>query len=262
MIVSAEASGKILSFTLQEGEKVKKDQIVGFIDSTQLYLSKLQLQNRKNALLASRPDIKTQIEATEKEIDKFEFEKKRFENLLAGDAATQKQLDDINSQLSVLRARLKAQKNSLSTSVNSLDTNIEGMDIQIAQLEDKLKKCIVRSPIDGTILVKYAEQNELALQGKALFKIADMNNMILRVYVTSDQLAQIKVGQNVDVLAEYGESDHKNYEGKITWISSKSEFTPKTIKTQDERANLVYAVKVAVKNDDFLKIGMYGGIRI
>ena len=261
IIISSEANGKILSLNIEEGEEVKKNQIVGIIDSTQLYLTKQQLINSKEALLASRPDIKTQIEATEKEIEKYEFEKKRVENLLKGDAATQKQLDDINSHLKVLKAKLKGQKNSLITSVNSLDTKFEGMDIQITQFEDKLKKCVIKSPIDGTILVKYAEESELAAQGKALFKIADLKNMILKVYVTSDQLAKIKVGQEVDVLAEYGEEDNKEYKGKITWISSKSEFTPKTIKTQDERANLVYAVKIAVKNDDFLKIGMYGGIK-
>jgi len=262
IIVSAEVSGKILSLNINEGEMLKKDQQIGIIDSTQLYLTKQQLINSKEALRASRPDINSQIEATEKEIDKYTLEKSRIEKLLAGDVATQKQLDDINSQLSVLKAGLRAQKNSLNTSVNSLDTKIKGMDIQIEQLNDQLKKCVIKSPIDGTVLVKYAEESELTGQGKALFKIANMNKMILKAYVTSNQLALIKTGQDVEVLAEFGKTENRGYTGKITWISSKSEFTPKTIQTQDERANLVYAVKVEVKNDDFLKIGMYGGINI
>lgn len=262
IIVSAESSGKILLFEINEGEILNYNQQVGYIDSTQLYLTKQQLLNGKKSLKESRPNIKTQTDAIEREIDKYEFEKKRVEKLLVGEAATQKQLDDIESQLSVLKAKLSAQKNSLNTSVNSLDTKIKGMDIQIEQLNDQLEKCVIKSPIDGTVLVKYAEQSELTAPGKPLFKIADMSNMILKVYVTSDQLASIKIGQVVKVSAEYGESDNREYEGKINWISSKSEFTPKTIQTQNERANLVYAVKVAVKNDDFLKIGMYGSINI
>ena len=262
IIVSAESSGKIIQLDLNEGEILRYNQQVGYIDSTQLYLTKQQLLNGKQALKESRPNIKTQTDAIKKEIDKYEFEKKRVNKLVAGDVATQKQLDDIESQLSVLKAKLSAQKNSLNTSVSSLDTKIEGMDIQIEQLNDQLEKCVIRSPIDGTVLVKYAEQSELTAPGKPLFKIADMSNMILKVYVTSDQLASIKIGQVVKVSAEYGESDYREYEGKVNWISSKSEFTPKTIQTQNERANLVYAVKVSVKNDDFLKIGMYGSINI
>ena len=203
IIVSAESSGKILLFEINEGEILQSNQQVGYIDSTQLYLTKQQLLNGKKALTESRPNIKTQTDAIKKEIDKYEFEKKRVEKLLVGEAATQKQLDDIESQLSVLKAKLSAQKNSLNTSVNSLDTKIKGMDIQIEQLNDQLAKCVIKSPIDGTVLVKYAEQSELTAPGKPLFKIADMSNMILKVYVTSDQLASIKIGQVVKVLAEY-----------------------------------------------------------
>lgn len=171
IIVSAEVAGKILSFEIHEGQKLKNNQQVGFIDSTQLYLSKQYLIASKEALIASKPDIKSQIEATEKEIEKYRFEKKRIENLLAGDVATQKQLDDINSQILVLNARLKAQKNTLNTSVNSLNAQIKGMDIQIEQFNDQLRKCVIKSPIDGTVLVKYAEQGELTGQGKAIFSL-------------------------------------------------------------------------------------------
>jgi HlyD family secretion protein len=256
-----EANGKILEFHISEGEYLQKQKIVGLVDTTQLHLSKLQLLANKKSILAQKPDIKTQIEATEREIEKQEFEKKRLVNLLEGDVATQKQLDDINALLEILRAKLKSQKSSLANSVNSINAQSETIDVQVAKLEDQLKKSKITSPITGTVLVKYAEEGEITAMGKPLFKIADIENMILRVYVTSDQLAQLKIGQKVKVLAEFGETENREYNGKVTWISDKSEFTPKTVQTQDERANLVYAVKVAVPNDDFLKIGMYGGIK-
>ena len=135
------------------------------------------------------------------------------------------------------------------------------MDIQIEQINDQLKKCRIINPINGTVLVKYAEANELALPGKTLYKIADIENMIFRAYITSDLLTKLKIGQDVKVFADFGEGT-RAYKGKVEWISSKSEFTPKTIQTKDERANLVYAVKIAVKNDGFLKIGMYGAVRL
>lgn len=262
IIVSAEANGKILAFNIQEGDNLKKDQIVGVVDSAQLHFNKLQLEANKVTVQANRPDIRVQIEATEREIARQEHEKKRIEKLLAGDVATQKQMDDINAQILILKARLKSQKSSLSKSVNAVDAQGKTIDVQIAQIEDLIEKCKVKSPIDGTVLVKYAEQGEMAGTGKALFKVADVENMFLHAYVTADQLPRIKVGQSVNVLAEFGETENREYEGKITWISSKSEFTPKTIQTQDERANLVYALKIAVKNDSYLKIGMYGGFKM
>jgi HlyD family secretion protein len=262
IIVSAEANGKILLLNIQEGDNLKKDQTVGLIDSTQLHFTKLQLDANKLTVQAKRPDIRAQIEATEQEIARLEHEQKRIEKLLAGDVATQKQMDDIEAQILILKARLRSQKSSLSNSVNAVDAQSNTIDVQIAQIEDQLAKCVIKSPIDGTVLVKYAEQSEMTAMGKALFKIADVDNMILKAYVTADQLGDIKVGQEVNVLSEIGETENRAYEGKITWISSKSEFTPKTIQTQDERANLVYAVKIAVKNDGYLKIGMYGGYKL
>jgi len=262
IIVSSEANGKILTFNIQEGDKLEESQIIGLIDSTQLYLNKLQLEATKITVESNRPDVQAQIEATEREIAKQEREKKRIEKLLAGDVATQKQLDDIEAAILILKARLRSQKSSLSNSVNSVDAQSNTIDIQIAQIEDQIEKCKIKSPIDGTVLVKYAEPGEMTGTGKALFKIADIDNMILKAYVTADQLALLKLGQDVKVLAEFGETDNREYRGKITWISSKSEFTPKTIQTQDERANLVYAVKIAVTNDSYLKIGMYGGFKI
>ena len=262
IIVSSEATGKILSLNVKEGDELTKNQVVGLVDSTQLFLKKLQLEASKITVQSGKPDVQAQIEATEREIEKQEREKERIEKLLAGDVATQKQLDDIESLVVVLKARLKSQKSILSNSVNSVDAQSNTLDIQIAQLQDQITKCNIKSPIDGTVLLKYAEEGEVTAMGRALFKIADLDNMILKAYVTADQLAGLKIGDEVKVLAEFGETESREYQGNITWISSKSEFTPKTIQTQDERANLVYAVKINVKNDGFLKIGMYGGFKL
>lgn len=262
IIVSSEAIGKILALDVSEGDKVSKGQVIGLIDSTQLHFSRLQLEASKVTVASGKPDIEAQIEATEREIEKQEREKERIERLLEGDVATQKQLDDIESAILVLKARLRSQKSSLSNSANSVDAQGMALDVQIAQLDDQIDRCRIKAPIDGTVLVKYAEPGEVTAMGKALFKVADMEHMNLKAYVTADQLVRLRVGQQVEVLAEFGESELRPYEGTITWISSKSEFTPKTIQTQDERANLVYAVKIAVPNDGYLKIGMYGGFRL
>lgn len=262
IIVSAEASGKILDLNIREGDELSQNQQVGLIDSTQLHLKKMQLIASKKAIAASRPDIKAQIDATEQEIAKQEREKKRIEKLLAGDVATQKQLDDIEAAIDILKARLRSHKSSLNNSIDAIDAQINTIDVQIAQLEDQIDKSNIYSPIKGTVLVKYAEPGEMTGMGKALFKIADVDDMILKAYVNADLLAKVKIGQEVKVLAEFGETENREYPGNITWISSKSEFTPKTIQTQDERANLVYALKIAVRNDDYLKIGMYGGFKL
>lgn len=262
IIVSAESSGKLLSFTIQEGNEINKGQALGQIDSTQLYLNKLQVEANQLALLSNKPDIQSQLDAIQTEIDKAEYEKKRIKRLLAGDVATQKQLDDINAQIKVLHANYKAKKSALNISTQAIDAQSEAMEAQIDLINDQLERSTITSPIDGTVLVKYAEEGELTGMGKPLFKVADMQQMILRAYITADLLPQLQTGQKVQVLAEFGKEDKREYEGKVTWISSKSEFTPKTIQTQDERANLVYAVKIAVANDGLLKIGMYGGIKI
>jgi len=262
IIVSAESSGKILSFTIHEGDEVKKGQPLGQIDSTQLYLNKMQVEANQLALLSSRPDIQTQLDAIQTEIATAEYEKKRIEKLLAGDVATQKQLDDINAKIKVLKDNLKAKKTTLEISTQAIDAQSEAMEAQIDVINDQLERSTITSPIDGAVLVKYAEQGELAGTGKPLFQVADLDRMILRAYVTGNQLPLLQIGQKIKVLAEIGEDGNREYEGEITWISSKSEFTPKTIQTQDERANLVYAVKIAVPNDGNLKIGMYAGIVI
>ena len=261
IIVSAEATGKLLEFDAYEGQQLKTELIIGQIDTIQLSLKKMQLRANQLVLQASKPDVSSQISATEREIEKLEFEKKRTIKLLEGDVATQKQLDDIVAQIDVLKARLKAQKKSLNSSSDAIDAQYNAVDVQLEQLSDQISRCKIQSPIDGTVLVKYTEQGEFVNTGKPLFKIANMEQMILKAYVTAEQLKDLQLGQNLKVLAESGADQSKQYEGKITWISNKSEFTPKTIQTQDERANLVYALKVSVKNDGFLKIGMYGGLK-
>ena len=260
VIVSSEGNGKILQLHINEGEEVKMNQNLGLIDSTQLHLSRLLLEANKEAILSGTPDVKSQIDAIQKEIDRLTHDKKRIEKLLEGDVATQKQLDDVNAQISILNARLIAQKKSLNTNVNAIYQNSKVVDVQLAQIKDQISKCNISSPINGVVLVKYAEEGELTAMGKPLFKIADLSEMILRAYVTADQLEYISLGQQVDVYAEYGKDGRQKSNGTVSWISSKAEFTPKTIQTQDERANLVYAVKIRVANEGLIKIGMYGGL--
>ena len=260
IIVSTESMGKVMQLNVEEGQQLNFNQRVGYIDTTQLYLKKLQLVASKKALQSRRPDIQKQIAALEQQIETAKTERKRVENLVKAEASTTKQLDDANAQIKVLEKQLEATKSSLENTSNSILGDNEALQIQIEQIEDQLQKCYITSPISGVVLTKYAEQGELATPGKALFKIGDVTNMILRAYVTSDQLTQIALGQKVKVYADYGE-DRKEYEGVVSWISSKSEFTPKTIQTRDERANLVYAVKINIKNDGLLKIGMYGNVK-
>ncbi|MCL1942201.1 MAG: HlyD family efflux transporter periplasmic adaptor subunit [Candidatus Azobacteroides sp.] len=261
VIMSAEASGKIEAFNITEGDLLTKGQYIGYIDSIQLYLRKLQLQGTRKAVNVRKPDIALQIAATKEQIAKAGLEKRRVENLFRDGAATQKQVDDADSQLKVLEQTLTAQINSLSTSVNSLTEESSTYEVQIAQVEDQLAKCKIINPIDGTVLNKYVETYEIAVPGKPLYKIADTKNMFLRVYLIADQLKKAEVGEKVTVYIALSGKEQKSYPGTITQISDKAEFTPKTIQTKDERQNLVYAVKVAVENTDgLIKIGMYGDV--
>lgn len=261
VIVSSEANGKLLQFNINEGQLLEAGKEIGYVDTVQLYLKKMQLLASQKSVRNKSADINKQIAATKEQINKALLEKKRTENLIKFNAATLKQLDDINSQLAVLEKQLTAQISTLQKGNASVTEESSALDIQVAQLNDLLEKCRVSSPINGTVLAKYAEQGELASQGKPLFKVADIQNMFLRAYITANQLSQMKIGDKVKVYSDLAEDDRKEYDGVITWISDKSEFTPKTIQTRDERANLVYAVKIAVKNDGYLKIGMYGEMK-
>ena len=260
VLVSAEASGRLLYFDIEEGMLLKAGEEVGVVDTVQLYLKKLQLEASLKSVEAQRPDILKQVAATKEQISAAQRERNRVANLLKVGAANQKQLDDAEDQLEVLRKQLVAQNSTLSNSHQSLTWQSSSVGIQVAQVEDQLKKCHITSPITGTVLAKYAEAGELTAMGTPLFKVADTEQMYLRAYITSEQLSQVKLGQKVTVFSDYGTDEHKQYPGVVTWISDTSEFTPKTILTKNERANLVYAVKIAVHNDGLLKIGMYGGV--
>lgn len=261
IMVSSEASGKILQFGAQEGELLQPGNEIVLIDTLQLFLKKQQLLSSINALQSRRPEVNKQIAAVQQQIATAKTERQRAENLVKANAANQKMLDDINAQIVVLEKQLAAQKSTLDISNRGISDDVATMEIQVAQLDDQLLKCRIATPINGTLLVKYAQVGELAMPGKVLFKVADMESMILRAYITSDQLTQLKIGQTVKVFADFGEGT-REYSGTISWVSGKAEFTPKTIQTKDERANLVYAVKIAVKNDGYLKIGMYGQVKL
>jgi len=261
IIISAEASGKLEVFDLKEGDFLMEGQQVGYIDSTQLYLKKMQLLAAQKAVVARRPDVAKQIAVTREQIDKAKLEKARVENLFKDGAATQKQVDDADSQLRVLESTLAAQMNSLSTSVNSLDEESATFRIQMEQVDDQLAKCRIVNPVKGNVLSKYAQEKEFVATGKALYKIADTRNMFLRAYLVSGQLEKVSVGQDATVFVALSNGSSKSYPGKVIWISDKAEFTPKTIQTQDERQNLVYAVKIAVANTDgLIRIGTYGDV--
>jgi HlyD family secretion protein len=260
-IISSEANGRIVKLDLEEGDILSEGQRVGYIDSSQLRLTKMQLRENRKAILAGRPDIRTQMESTRQEIESTLIDRKRIENLVKGEVATQKQLDDINSKLAILEAKLAAQKSSLGTSTATLNDQSSAVDAQLALIQDQLTKCVLKNPVNGTVLSKYAMANEMTAMGKPLYKVADLSTVILRAYVTGSQLPQLKIGQVVTVLVDSDKDHYKSYQGNITWISDKAEFTPKTIQTKDERANLVYAVKINVKNDGYLKLGMYGEVK-
>ena len=261
VIVSAEAAGKLIHFRADEGTKLTCGEEAGLIDTVQLHLQKLQLLANRKSVDTQRPDIGKQIAATRQQIAKAEQEKARVERLLQSNAANRKQLDDWNAEIALLNKQLEAQLSTLQNSTASLNEQSASVAIQVAQVEDKLQKSRIVSPISGTVLAKYAEAGELASVGKPLFKIADVENMYLRAYITSKQLAEIKLGQQVTLYADFGDGERKPFEGTITWISDKAEFTPKTILTDDERANQVYAVKISFRNDGTAKIGMYGEVK-
>lgn len=262
VIVSAKGSGEIKQFTVEEGMEVKPGTTLGCIDTVQLVLKRRQLMANLSATDSRRLDENRQLSSLRQRIENTKAEQRRYENLVKAKAATPKQLDDINYELQVLQRQLSATAEQISSQNVSLSGQSEGIAAQVAQIDDQLHNCLITSPINGTILTKYAEQGEYAQPGRALFKVADVNDMKLRAYITASQLNGLQIGQTVTVYADHGEAERRSYEGKVIWISDKAEFTPKTIQTRDERANLVYAVKIAVRNDGFIKQGMYGEVKL
>jgi HlyD family secretion protein len=259
-MIAAEASGKILQLGIEEGQILDSGQIVGYIDSMQLHLNKLQLKQNKIAVLSGRPQTNVQTEALKNELANAVLDRNRTENLVKGGVASQKQLDDENANIAILQSRINGQENTLQTTTSSLNEQGGTVDAQLKEVNNQLQKCVIVNSVKGTVLTKYAEQYEMASLGKPLYKIADLSTIILRAYITGDQLQQVKLDQPVKVYTDDGKGGFKETDGVITWINDKAEFTPKTIQTKNERANLVYAIKVRVKNDGYLKIGMYGEV--
>ena len=260
--VSAEGTGRLMVLNLTEGTAVKARQQVGLIDTVQLQLKAKQMGVSKEVLANQRPNVQTQIAALQQQINKALIEQRRTEALLKDGAATSKQLDDAQNAVAVLQKQLQGQLSLLQNSTRSLNSQMSAADIQRYEVLNQLEKCHIKSPITGTVLEKYAEEGEFATIGRPLFKVADTRNMTLRAYITSTQLAKVRVGQRVKVFADYGDDTRHTYEGTVTWISPKAEFTPKSILTNDERADQVYAVKVSVKNNGYIKIGMYGEMKL
>lgn len=258
ILVSSEANGKIMELNIEEGDRLDAGAVVGYVDSTQLYLKKMQLSAGLRSVDIRKPDIRKQIAALEQQIATARTEQQRMENLVKAKAGNQKQVDDIVNNIKYLQKQLDAQYSTLNKTTGGADAEAESILYQIMQLDDQLQKSRITNPQSGTVLVKYAEPGEVTSAGKPLYKIADTDLLYLRAYITADQLSTLKLSQTVRVYADYGAADRREYPGTITWISGKSEFTPKGIQTKDERANLVYAIKIAVKNDGFLKIGQYG----
>ncbi|MCD8184955.1 MAG: HlyD family efflux transporter periplasmic adaptor subunit [Rikenellaceae bacterium] len=260
IIVSSEATGRLEWFDIQKGDLVSAGQQVGLIDTVQLHPNRLQLQANLQAVGSRTLNISQQIAATEQQIATQEREKQRMERLIAADAANTKQLDDIHANIAVLQKQLAAQRESVQSSNSSISGELEGVQAQLAAVDDRIRRSLITAPIDGTVLLKYIEAGEYTTTGMPLFKIADVGHMTLRAYITNGQLSQLKLGQQVAVFTDLGDRQSRRYTGTVTWISDEAEFTPKTIQTKDERANLVYAVKIAVPNDGYIKIGMYGDI--
>lgn len=262
VVVSAEAAGRILHFNIEEGSEVKIGEQVGAIDSIQPFLQRKQLVAQQSALLSSRPDVKKQISSLKEQIVKQRSELQRVENMLKNGAATTKQRDDIEAQIKILEGQLSATLSTLDKNNATINDNAAAIDAQIEALDDCIAKCRITSPVSGTVLVKYAEAGELATLGKPLMKVADLNKIYLRAYFTSEQLSNVNIGDTVTITADFGGNQRYDYDGRILWVSAESEFTPKNIQTRDLRANLVYAVKIAVKNDGRLKIGLAGEVKL
>lgn len=275
VVVSSELAGKLLSFTIEEGDTLAKDKIVGEIDAENISLQKEQVEESIKSLSEKTSNVLPQVKLLQNQLavqqtrlENLRHEKSRIENLLKQDAATGKQLDDINFQvvsagkeMAVTQQQINVLQNNISTQNRSILSEGKPLEKRVAQLADQLKRANIINPINGSVITKYAEAGEITSTGKALYKIADLSTMTLRAYITGTQLSQVRLLQNVKVLIDNGADKYKELRGTITWIAGKAEFTPKTIQTKDERENLVYAIKVKVKNDGYLKIGMYGEVK-
>jgi len=254
--VSSELNGKIVGLNFTEGQLLDSGIVSVKIDSSDWVLKRDQLKAQKEIISSKYSNISAQVEVQQQQLTNLQIEKNRLDKMLKDGAATTKQLDDIKASLNVIERQI----NSIQTQGISIPAELESINKQMLQMELAINRCNIRNPIKGIVLNKFAEQSEIAMPGKALYKIADLNNMYIRVYVSETQLSEIRIGQKVEVQIDQGKKDFKKYEGSISWISSTAEFTPKIIQTKEERVNLVYAVKVLVRNDGYLKIGMPGEV--
>jgi HlyD family secretion protein len=256
--VSAEASGKILRFGIEEGQVLPGDSVIGLIDTIDLSLKREQISAQRDAIASKVKNILSQIEVQKQQKTNLLKEKDRIEKLLKDNAATTKQLDDINASISVIDRQIE----SIETQNSTVISEIRGYEKQIEQVSESIRKCYIRTSSKGTVLNKFAQAGEVAMPGKALFKIAGLDELWLRVYVSGDELPRLKLNQKVEVMVDADKDNNRKLEGTVGWISSTAEFTPKIIQTKEERVNLVYAVKIRVKNDGSLKIGMPGEMNI
>jgi HlyD family secretion protein len=259
--ISSQGNGELVSFKLDEGDDLTPDEVVGQIDTLQLYFKKEQLQASVKALHAKTIDIPSQINVLNEKLRVLEVDKNRIVNMMKDSAATQKQYDDIQGQIEITQKDLAANQERLGVSNQGLLSEVKPLQAQIDQIEDQIRRCRVVNPVNGTVLAKYAEQNEITGSGKPLYKIADLAVIYLRAYIAGDQLDDIRIGQKVKVLVDKDKDSFHTYDGEISWISDKSEFTPKIVQTKEERVNLVYAIKVKVVNDGKIKIGMPGEVK-
>lgn len=260
--VSAETNGKIVMLDVTEGDSVQEGQLTAVIDTVMLSLQQKQIASQQAATAGSSPDIAAQAASLRSQIAHQQQECVRQSRLLADGATTRKQYDDAQAALRTLRGQLDGLLSSLTKNRNSISDNSLALQYQAEQIGEQIVKSCVKSPVSGTVLVKYAEAGEYATPGRPLYKVADMDDIYLRAYFTASQLADIKTGQQVTVIADFGADKQYEYPGSITWIAEESEFTPKSIQTRDSRANLVYAVKIAVRNNGRLKLGQYGEVRL
>lgn len=261
VLVSSEANGKVIRWDLHEGDTVTRGKVIGVIDTTQLHLQKEMLLRSDNAVNRAHQSVDTQTAALRTRLRDLESQRARIEKLLSGGAATRKDLDDINTGIRMTQDQLAAATSRLNSGNSRISAQSSAIDVQVAQVEDMIKRSIVTSPISGTIISNFVKEGELTAQGAPLFRVADLSRMTLRAYLTGDALTRVKLGERVTVRVDgSGKESTKEYEGEITWISAESEFTPKTVQTKDERTNLVYAVKVIVPNDGYIRIGMYGEV--
>lgn len=259
--VSAEASGRILSINVREGDVLNAGQMVGAVDSVQTALQIRELEQRRDGARSRLIDIDRQQAPQKDQLASLENDFRRYSSLLANNAATRKQVDDLHSQIGILKSQMAAQKQTWERNNSSVRSEISTYEIQIAEKRDQLAKCRICSPVAGTVLTKYANEGESVTVGKPLFKLANLADTYVRAYFTTSQLATLKLGVELKVIPDDGSANPEEYTGRVIWISSQAEFTPKDIQTRDERAELVYAVKVAVPNDGSLRLGMYAYVR-